>query len=529
MNFKSFGMLILIVITAIMAFSIRVSAADQIKFKRSFGVLLHPTSLPGRYGIGDLGEAAYKFVDYLKLSGATLWQTLPMGPTGFGDSPYACFSAFAGNPLLISPDMLVAEGLLVPADIEYIPAFSETKVNFGLVINYKRSLFNKAYENFRKLKSGPAVREYESFLAENDALWLDDFALFMALKERNNGAVWSDWDRSLVRREKKAISIARSELRDQIGFFKFLQFEFFKQWLALKKYANANGVKLVGDIPIFVAYDGADAWVHPEIFCLDAKGKPVAVAGVPPDFFSKTGQYWGNPVYDWKALKRSGFAWWIARFKNTLVLFDIIRIDHFRGFEAYWEIPASEKTAVNGKWVKAPGLELFRAIRKSLGTLPIIAEDLGVITPEVERLRDEFGFYGMKILQFGFSGNDGDAAKYLPHTFNSSHALVYTGTHDNETTAGWYENLDPKVQKFVRDYTGSDGKNVARDMVKLAMSSVCDIAIVPFQDIIGIDNAGRMNTPGTFGEKNWSYRLRGADLKMMDALQIKKYCRLFGR
>lgn len=502
---------------------------ETVKFARSFGVLLHPTSLPGRYGIGDLGESAYRFVDYLRACGATLWQTLPLGPTGYGDSPYACFSAFAGNPLLISPDKLVEEGLLAPGDVGYVPDFPADRVDFGLVINYKRDLFNRAFANFEKARRSAPNREYDRFVAENGAAWLDDYALFMALKEKNNGAVWSDWDPKLVKREKKALALAREELRAKIDFFKFLQFEFFSQWAALKSYANAKGVSIVGDIPIFVAYDGADAWVHPEIFRLDEKGRPVVVAGVPPDFFSATGQYWGNPLYDWKALKKSGFAWWIARFKNALGLFDIIRIDHFRGFEAYWEIPATEKTAVNGKWVKAPGRELFRAIRRSLGELPIIAEDLGVITPEVESIRDEFGFYGMKILQFAFSGNEGDSAKYLPHTYRTSHSIVYTGTHDNETTAGWYRNLAPKDQKFVRDYIGTDGKAIHFDMVRLAMASVCDVAIVPLQDLIGADNAGRMNTPGTFGGKNWGYRFAPEDLKMMTAAKIKKMCELFGR
>lgn len=527
---RTFGIMLMIAVAAAAVFSCQAAmAAQPFKFDRSFGILLHPTSLPGKHGIGDLGESAYKFVDYLGACGASLWQTLPIGPTGYGDSPYASLSAFAGNPLLISLDILAAEGLLSPSDLAYIPDFPETKVDFGAVINYKRNLFNRAHENFRALKSGPLVREYKRFVEANDALWLDDFALFMALKEKHGGAAWCEWDPSLVRRDKKALSKARVELSRQIGFFKFLQFAFFRQWDELKKYANARGVKLIGDIPIFVAYDCADVWVHPELFRLDENGKPLVVAGVPPDFFSATGQYWGNPIYDWKAMKKNNFAWWVARFKNTLAMFDIIRIDHFRGFEAYWEIPASEKTAVNGRWVKAPGRGLFAAVRKALGELPIIAEDLGVITPEVEALRDEFGFYGMKILQFGFSGNSGDAAKYLPHTITTSRAVVYTGTHDNETTAGWYKNLDEKTKKFFRDYTASDGWNPAGEMVKLAAASVCDVAIVPMQDVIAVDNAGRMNTPGTFGDRNWSYRIKAGELKLLDAVRIKKYCRLFGR
>lgn len=519
----------IIIASASFVFAPAASAAQPFKFNRSFGVLLHPTSLPGAHGIGDLGPGARKFVEYLAACGATLWQTLPIGPTGYGDSPYASLSAFAGNPMLISPDSLAADGLLSPEDLSYIPVFPEDKVDFGAVINYKRNLFNRAFEKFRSLKKSPLVKEYRRFASEQGAVWLDDYALFMALKEKHGGAAWSEWDPAYSRREPKALAAARIELAEKIEFFKFLQFIFFKQWNELKKYANACGIKLVGDIPIFVAYDCADVWVHPELFKLDAKCRPVAVAGVPPDFFSATGQYWGNPVYDWKAMEKNGFAWWVARFKNSLALFDVIRIDHFRGFEAYWEIPASEKTAVNGRWVKAPGRGLFSAVRKALGDLPVIAEDLGVITPEVESLRDEFGFYGMKILQFGFSGNSGDAAKYLPHTFATSRAVVYTGTHDNETAAGWYKNLDENTKKFFRDYTRSDGRNPADTLIRLAMASVCDVAIVPMQDITAADNSGRMNTPGTLDPANWSYRVRAGELKLIDALRIKNYCRLFGR
>lgn len=505
------------------------AVAEEARFDRSFGVLLHPTSLPGRYGIGDLGPQAFRFVDHLKACGARLWQTLPMGPTGYGDSPYACFSAFAGNPLLISPDALVETGLLSKEDVAYVPRHTEAKVDYGLVINHKRSLFDRAYERFKKIRGGAYSRGYDRFVSANGALWLDDFALFMALKEKHGGAVWSDWEPKLALRDEKALAKARRELRDKIGFFKFLQYEFHREWNALREYANSRGIKLVGDIPIFVAYDSADVWTHPWLFALDGKGKPVSVAGVPPDFFSATGQYWGNPLYDWRAHEKSAFAWWKARFRHTLRLFDVVRIDHFRGFEAYWEIPASESTAVNGRWVKAPGAKLFAAIERSLGRLPVIAEDLGVITPEVEKIRDDAGFYGMKILQFGFSGNDGDAAKYLPHTFTTSRSAVYTGTHDNETTAGWYKNLDERSKKAFRDYTRSNGSDPARAMIRLAMASMCDIAIVPFQDIIAADNTARMNTPGTFGDKNWSYRMREGDMRAIDALRMRHFCRIYER
>ncbi len=497
------------------------------RFKRSFGILMHPTSLPGRYGIGDLGENTYKFIDFMEKTGAKLWQVMPLGPTGYGDSPYACFSAMAGNPLMISPDTLVKEGLLSAAEVETIPDFPEKKVDFGPVIIYKYSLYKKAFANF----SASAVRndlkkDYEDFssCAEN-AVWVDDFALFMALKEKHQGAVWSKWAPALAKREPEAIKAAKKELAETIDFHKFLQFIFFRQWLAAKKYANDKGISVVGDVPIFVAYDSADVWTNPEIFHLDASGVPTVVAGVPPDYFSETGQLWGNPLYRWDILAKTGFEWWIQRFREVLKLVDIVRIDHFRGFEACWEVPAAEKTAIKGRWVKAPGKELFMHVLKAIGKLPIIAEDLGVITPEVEKLRDSYNFAGMKILQFAF--NLDAKNQYLPHNFIPN-SVVYTGTHDNETTAGWFKNLTAKEKRQVCDYLGSAPRKLHHEFIRLAISSVSDIAVVPVQDIIGAGDDGRMNTPGK-ASGNWSYRFAMNELKTGDAKKIADWCQIFGR
>ena len=485
---------------------------------------MHPTSLPGPYGIGDLGDNLYKFIDFMAASGSRLWQIMPLGPTGYGDSPYACFSAIAGNPLMISPDRLITDGLLSAGDLRGRPKFPADRVDFGPVINYKYSIYEKAFANFKKLQGHAIRREYDEFCEENLS-WLDDFALFMALKGKNGGAMWSLWAAPLVKRESGAIDAARRELSDRIEYHKFLQFAFFRQWKAAKAEANRRGIKIVGDVPIFVAYDSADVWVHPELFHLDPAGKPTVVAGVPPDYFSKTGQLWGNPLYRWDSIKKDGFGWWITRFKETLKSVDIIRIDHFRGFEAYWEVPASEKTAVRGKWVKAPGTELFEAVREGLGNLPIIAEDLGVITPEVEKLRDDFGFAGMKILQFAF-GSD-PANQYLPHNYVPN-SVVYSGTHDNETTIGWFENISEKEKEAVLNYTDTTGKNINWDFIRLAAASVSDIAVVPVQDISGAGVEGRMNTPGK-ASGNWSYRFKMADLKPILAEKLAQICHTFGR
>jgi len=473
-------------------------------FQRAAGVLLHPTSLPSRFGIGDLGDSAYQFVDFLVAAKQQLWQLLPLGPTGYGDSPYQSFSAFAGNPLLISPERLVADGFLPAEALEVVPHFPTGAVDFGPVIDYKRELMRLAHAHFKASDDAPRHEAYRKF-CQNTGYWLDDFALFMALKEYHkdqDGGVWNTWPKQIAKRQVRAMKQWATELADEIDLHKFQQFLFYKQWLELKAYANGHGVKIIGDIPIFVAYDSADVWSHPELFYLKKDGSPSVVAGVPPDYFSETGQRWGNPLYDWEKLAADNYNWWVQRIHMNLVQADIVRIDHFRGFEAYWEIPATEPTAVIGRWVKGPDAAIFEAVRARLGDLPIIAEDLGVITPEVEALRDRFNFPGMKILQFAFGGERNSS--FLPHTYNKN-AVVYTGTHDNETTLGWYLNATEGERDHVRRYSASSGRDIVWDMIRLAYASVADLAIIPMQDLFVLGNEARMNYPGKEGGW-WQWR-----------------------
>lgn len=467
-------------------------------FERSAGVLLHPTSLPGRYGIGDLGDNAYRFVDFLTAAKQRIWQTLPLGPTGYGDSPYQSFSAFAGNPLLISPDRLVSDGFLPAEAVKVIPDFSPTAVDFGPVIEYKNELLRQAHAYFLANGSDDQRVAFDRF-CQNTAYWLDDYALFMALKQHhgeNEGGVWNTWPKPIAKRQVRAMKQWSKELADEIASHKFQQFLFYKQWLELKGYANRQGVKIVGDLPIFVAYDSADVWAHPELFHLNKDGSPAVVAGVPPDYFSATGQRWGNPLYNWDKIAANNYSWWIQRLHMNLVQADIVRIDHFRGFEAYWEIPATEPTAVIGRWVKGPDADFFDAIRAKLGDLPIIAEDLGVITPEVEALRDRFGFPGMRILQFAFGGERNSS--FLPYNYIRN-TVVYTGTHDNETTLGWYLNATEDERDHVRRYAVSSGRDIVWDLIRLAYASVADMAIIPMQDLFVLGNEARMNYPGKEG------------------------------
>lgn len=468
------------------------------RFERAAGVLLHPTSLPGRFGIGDLGDNAYHFVDFLVAARQQLWQLLPLGPTGYGDSPYQSFSAFAGNPLLVSPDRLVADGYLPTEAIEDVPDFPAGEVDFGPVIDYKKALLNQAYDHFVAHGDEAQHEEYKRF-CQNTAYWLDDYALFMALKEyhkEQDGGVWNTWPKQIAKRQVRAMKQWAKQLAAEIEGHKFQQFLFYKQWLALKTYANGQGIKIVGDLPIFVAYDSADVWAHPELFYLDKDGAPSVVAGVPPDYFSATGQRWGNPLYRWKAFAADNYDWWVRRIHMNLVQADIVRIDHFRGFEAYWEIPASEPTAVIGRWVKGPDAAVFEAIQAKLGELPIIAEDLGVITPEVETLRDRFDFPGMRILQFAFGGTRNSS--FLPYNYVHN-TIVYTGTHDNETTLGWYLNATEDERDHLRRYTVSSGRDIVWDLIRLAYASVADMAIIPMQDLFVLGNEARMNYPGREG------------------------------
>jgi 4-alpha-glucanotransferase len=499
---------------------------------RSSGILLHPTSLPGGYGVGDFGDEARAFVDFLVAGGQSLWQVLPLGPTGYGDSPYQLLSAFAGNPLLIDPRHLIAEGLLTSGDIAS-PAFSTEGVEFERVQQFKDRLLRRAFENFRRGAAKHLEANFEAFCHRSD-FWLDDYALFRALKEPPGGVEWTKWEQGLANREPLALERARGDLREQIERHKFYQFLFFKQWQALSDYCHAHGVRLIGDIPIFVAHDSVDVWANRAYFKLDQQGKCTVVAGVPPDYFSETGQLWGNPLYDWPRLKAAGFQWWIERVRFALELFDFLRVDHFRGFVACWEIPDGETTAERGEWVAAPGRELFTALTAALGDLPIIAENLGVITPEVEGLRAEFGLPGMRVLQFAFSGDDENI--HLPHNY-PRHVVVYTGTHDNDTTVGWFAGLDdesetPDAKKAEREfclkYLQSDGQEIHWDMMRAALASVADTAIIPLQDVLGLGSEARMNLPAS-ESGNWKWRFEAATLSDDLAGRLKELTETYGR
>ncbi|MDT4955224.1 MAG: 4-alpha-glucanotransferase [Acidobacteriota bacterium] len=504
-------------------------------FPRSSGILLHPTSLPGKFGIGDLGDEAYRFVDFLAASNQSLWQVLPLGPTGYGDSPYQCFSAFAGNTLLISPERLVREGLLNAEDLGSAPAFSEEKVDFGNVIKFKNALLRVAFERFKRT-TDESLRSYFEHFSEQASSWLEDYALYRALKDAQGGKAWNEWEPKLARRDPAALALAREELREQIDAQKFYQFLFFKQWAALKAYCHEHNVKLVGDIPIFVARDSADVWMNPDEFKLDEAGNPLVVAGVPPDYFSATGQLWGNPIYNWERVLADGFRWWIERVRATLRIFDIVRIDHFRGFAASWEIPGGDKTAERGRWVNVPGRELFTAIRQALGDLPIIAEDLGVITPDVEALRDDFGLPGMRILQFAFGGDTKNLD--LPHNYIRN-SVVYTGTHDNDTTVGWFTSVAgagstrdkeqiERERNFCLNYLNSDGREIHWDFIRALVASVADTAIIPLQDLLGLGNDARMNLPNsTMG--NWAWRYKAGALTDEVRDRLKRLTQIYGR
>ena len=473
------------------------------RYPRCSGILLHPTSLPGRYGIGDLGPEAYRFLDLLQDTRQSIWQVLPLGPTGYGDSPYQCFSAFAGTPLLISPDLLVEQGHLTPADVSTVPDWPADQVDYGAVIKYKAGLLRRAFENYRREAGRVEQADFSAFCARKRS-WLDDYALFMSLKDAHQGAVWTSWEPELVTRQALAVVERVQALANDIEYHKYLQYQFFKQWSALKGYAGQLGIRIVGDIPIFVAHDSADVWADPHLFHLDEGGKPTVVAGVPPDYFSETGQLWGNPLYRWDRMAEAGFVWWIERFRSLLELVDIARLDHFRGFEAYWEVPATEKTAVRGQWVKAPGAALFEAVEKALGRLPIWAEDLGVITPGVVELRERFGFPGMRIFQFGFASDAADP--FLPHNY-VSHCVAYTGSHDNDTTRGWFNTCTPEEREAVLTYFGADGSDISWDFIRWLLASVADTAVMPLQEVLSLGTEARMNYPSRLGG-NWSWRFR---------------------
>ncbi len=494
-------------------------------FPRASGVLLHPTSFPSRFGVGDLGSEAYRFIEFLAESGQSIWQILPLGPTGYGDSPYQCFSAIAGNPLLISLERLRDQGLLSDEDLDGLPEPPQ-HVDFGWVIFSKLPLLKKAGAAFRTQVGTEQQEAFAEFCGDK-ADWLDDYAMYMALKDANNGDSWYTWETGVRLRKPDALEAARQTLSAKIFFHQFLQFQFFQQWHDIKRFANERGIQILGDLPIYVAHDSAEVWAHPDIFQLDeATGLPTAVAGVPPDYFSQTGQLWGNPLYNWQRLQEQDFHWWIQRFQAMLDCVDLIRIDHFRGFEAYWSVPQTETTAINGEWVQAPGQKFFTRLHEALGELPIVAEDLGLITPEVEELRDEFGFPGMKILQFAF---DSDAENpYLPFNY-CTNSVVYTGTHDNDTTLGWFNKRSPEEQDRVRHYLGcTSDDGIHWDLIRLAMSAVSDLAVTQLQDLLGLETESRMNSPSQeLG--NWSWRYEAGALTPEIRDRLRSMTEIYGR
>ena len=495
-------------------------------FERSSGILFHPTSLPGKYGIGTLGKEAYAFIDFLKKSRQKLWQIFPLGPTGYGDSPYQSFSSFAGNPYLIDFDLLIEAHLLSEEDLrDVFFGDNEEYIDYGAVYNQKYPLLRKAYENFKSSDNHELRENLEHFKREN-ASWLNDYSLYISLKNHFNGLPWNEWAHDIKNREHGAMEHYKNELADDIEYHNFIQFLFFKQWGDVKRYANENGIKIIGDIPIFVAADSSDAWANPEIFLFDEERKPVKVAGVPPDYFSATGQLWGNPLYNWQKLKETNYSWWVERVRANLSTCDIIRIDHFRGFEAYWAVPYGDDTAINGQWEPGPGIDLFNAIKSQLGELPIIAEDLGLMTQGVIDLREATGFPGMKILGFAFdSGEEND---YLPHTYTKN-CVVYTGTHDNDTLIGWFQKAKEEDRQFARDYLNSRSDDeIHWDAIRGAWSSVANMAISPVQDFLGLGSEARINTPGV-AAGNWQWRLRHGVLTDELAERIAKLTRVYSR
>jgi 4-alpha-glucanotransferase len=482
---------------------------------RKSGILLHPTSLPGEWGIGDLGRQAYRFADFLVESGQRLWQVLPLGPPGCGHSPYQAFSSIAGNPLLISPPTLVDQGWISTDDLKDAPGFPDSTVDFDRVIPFKTKLLKKAAAKFFQQGSDPLRHEFLDF-CEQSKSWLDPYAEFMALKELNNDSAWPFWTQKTAKAQ---------DILDN----KFIQFEFFREWNSLKRYCNKSGIEIIGDIPIFIAHDSADVWANPDLFDLDEKGNPKTIAGVPPDYFSKTGQCWGNPLYRWDVMEQNGYQWWIGRIRSMLNQVDIIRLDHFRGFEKYWEIPAGSKTAENGEWMEGPGDRFFAALHGIFGELPFIAEDLGYITKEVQQLRDRWEFPGMRVLQFAF----GDQSLENPHKpFNFiKNCVVYTGTHDNDTSAGWFSDSNPErseEQEFALRYMGSNGQAPVWDFIRLALSSVADMAIIPMQDILSLGSKARMNLPASTGN-NWRWRMQSDQLKPELSSRLRKMNEDYGR
>jgi 4-alpha-glucanotransferase len=505
------------------------------KFPRASGILLHPTSLPSKFGVGDLGINAYKFVDFLESAKQTYWQVLPLGPTGYGDSPYQSFSAFAGNTNMISPELLVEDGFLQAEEINQKPDFPVGRVDFGKLYDWKNYILALAFERFRTTTSVDLRGKFETFV-QTENYWLNDYALFRAIKKSQGQKLWLEWDEPLKLRDETALNQARENLRDEIQAQKFQQWLFFRQWSDLKNYANEKDIKIAGDVPIFISLDSSDVWCNPQEFKLKADGSPKVVAGVPPDYFSATGQLWGNPIYDWEKMKADGFEWWIRRVRATLKTVDVVRVDHFRGFAAAWEVPGGDKTAVGGQWVNVPGKELFSALKNAIGDLPFWAEDLGVITPDVEELRDGFGFPGMRILQFAFGGDTKNHD--LPHNYIPN-SVAYTGTHDNDTTVGWFnsgagkgstrdDSQIKKEREFCLKYLDSDGEEIHWDFIRAVWSSVANSAIAPMQDLLGLGNDARMNLPAS-SSGNWYWQCKDGDFSERTAERLLKLTEIYGR
>jgi 4-alpha-glucanotransferase len=494
---------------------------------RKSGILLHITSLPSDFGIGDLGKGGYVFADFLHSAGQTIWQVLPFSPSSAacGSSPYCGYSAFAGNPLVIGLDLLVQDGFISWTDLSRAPSFNPAGTNYEEVAAFKSEILKTAYEKFVGMPDYEC--RFENFLNDN-AHWLNDYALFIALKEHFEGTAWNEWPPEIRDRTESALNEWSRKLSGRIGREKFHQFLFFRQWTALKSYCNRKNIQVIGDIPIYVSYDSADVWANHEYFKLDDAKSPVLVAGVPPDYFSKTGQLWGNPVYNWDRLKETSYAWWISRFEHNLKYFDIVRLDHFRGFVAYWEVPASEKTAINGKWVETPVKDFFNTLHLRFPALPIIAEDLGIITPDVKEIMQLYGFPGMKVLLFAFGGDAENP--YMPHN-HVENCVVYTGTHDNNTARGWFEqDATEKEKKNLVEYLGReiDETNINWELTRFAMMSVANTVIIPLQDFLGLGGEARMNTPSTvFG--NWSWRATTGQLSPSLAEKIAEMTALYGR